>query len=71
MMDKVEVVEKMSPARAIEVLKSNYPSSNFTMLREAVDLSIIALTEYEKLCQATKGTTTSFEITNTEVVDNG
>lgn len=35
----------MTREEAIRVLKSNYPSSCYTMLREAVDLAIEALTD--------------------------
>lgn len=33
----------MDYAEAIEVIKSNYPPSNYTMLREALDLAIDVL----------------------------
>ena len=33
----------MTNQEAIETLKSNYPSSNYSMLRDAVDLAIAAL----------------------------
>lgn len=33
----------MTNQEAIETLKSNYPSSNYSMLRDAVDLAIVAL----------------------------
>lgn len=35
----------MDYQEAIEVIKSNYPPENYTMLREALDLSIELLTE--------------------------
>jgi hypothetical protein len=31
--------------KSIQALKSNYPSENYTMLREAVDIAIEVLTE--------------------------
>lgn len=33
----------MDPAKAIEVIKSNYPPENYIMLREALDLAMDAL----------------------------
>lgn len=35
----------MTHKDAIEVIKSNYPSSGYVELREALDLAIIALSE--------------------------
>jgi uncharacterized protein (DUF433 family) len=38
----------MTSKEAIEVIKSNYPHENYTMLREALDLAIRVLEEDSK-----------------------
>ena len=38
----------MDYQEAIEVIKSNYPPENYTMLREALDLAIKVLSEKSK-----------------------
>lgn len=38
----------MTSEEAIEVIKSNYPPENYTMLRDALDLAITLLEEDSK-----------------------
>ncbi|SER87655.1 hypothetical protein SAMN05518872_102450 [Psychrobacillus sp. OK032] len=38
----------MTNKEAIEVIKSNYPPENYTLLREALDLAIKSLEEDSK-----------------------
>ena len=37
----------MTPEEAIKTILSNYPPENYRMLREALDLAIVALNEME------------------------
>lgn len=43
-----EGVKPMTSKEAIEVIKSNYPPENYTMLREALDLAIKVLEDDSK-----------------------
>jgi hypothetical protein len=39
----------MTNKEAIEVIKSNYPPEHYTMLRQALDLAIIALQSEDRM----------------------
>lgn len=39
----------MKPGKAIEVIKSNWPPSNYTTLRESLNIAINAIEKIEKI----------------------